>query len=209
MSQIQQGKSQTPFEFHGNAREYFGIWIVNLLLSIVTFGIYSAWAKVRTNKYLYQNTKVAGRSFDYHATGKQILIGRLIVVAGIVAFSLLSTIPFVGLILMLALLVLVPWLYVRSLRFNARMSSWSNVRFAFEGSAGTAAAIMYLYPIGAALTVYTTWPFVTRAMHRFVVNGRTGRVQGERPWSTVKIAIAVLAGLAVAAAVGYIVAQSQ
>lgn len=173
MSQIQQGKSQTPFEFHGNAREYFGIWIVNLLLSIVTFGIYSAWAKVRTRKYLHQNTKVAGRSFDYHATGMQILIGRIIVVVGLVIYSLLATIPFVGLIMLLGLLILVPWLLVRSLRFNARMSSWSNVRFAFDGSLGSAFAVTYLFPIGSALTLYTTWPFVTRAVHRFVINGHS------------------------------------
>ena len=45
--------------------------------------------------------------------------------------------------------------------------------------------------------------------YRFVVNGRTGRVQGERPWSAVKIAIAVVLGLIVAAGVGYVVAQNQ
>ena len=45
--------------------------------------------------------------------------------------------------------------------------------------------------------------------YRFVVNGRTGRVQGERPWSAVKIAIAVIIGLIVAAGIGYLVAQNQ
>ena len=45
--------------------------------------------------------------------------------------------------------------------------------------------------------------------YRFVVNGQSGRVQGERPWSAVKIAIAVILGLVVAAGVGYIVAQSK
>jgi hypothetical protein len=34
-----------PFIFNGNATEYFRIWIVNIFLSIITFGIYSAWAK--------------------------------------------------------------------------------------------------------------------------------------------------------------------
>ncbi|WP_135501251.1 TFIIB-type zinc finger domain-containing protein [Roseovarius aestuariivivens] len=44
--------------------------------------------------------------------------------------------------------------------------------------------------------------------YRFVVNGRSGRVQGERPWSPVKIAIAVVLGLIVAGAVGYVMANS-
>lgn len=45
--------------------------------------------------------------------------------------------------------------------------------------------------------------------YRFVVNGRTGRVQGERPWSAWKIALAVLAALAVAAAAGYFYAINE
>ncbi|MGR3640468.1 MAG: primosomal protein N' (replication factor Y) - superfamily II helicase, partial [Alterinioella nitratireducens] len=45
--------------------------------------------------------------------------------------------------------------------------------------------------------------------YRFVVNGQTGRVQGERPYSAIKIALAVIAGLIVAAGVGYLVAMNQ
>lgn len=45
--------------------------------------------------------------------------------------------------------------------------------------------------------------------YRFVVNGRTGRTQGERPWSAVKITIAVVLGLIVAGTVGYFVAQNS
>ncbi len=45
--------------------------------------------------------------------------------------------------------------------------------------------------------------------YRFVVNGRTGRVQGERPWSAVKIALAIIAGLALAASVGYLAATNR
>ncbi len=43
--------------------------------------------------------------------------------------------------------------------------------------------------------------------YRFVINGQTGRVQGERPWSAIKIAAAALLGLAVAAVIGYFAAQ--
>jgi hypothetical protein len=55
------------FEFRGKAGEYFRIWIVNVVLSILTLGIFSAWAKVRARRYFYGNTYLNGSSFDYHA----------------------------------------------------------------------------------------------------------------------------------------------
>lgn len=45
--------------------------------------------------------------------------------------------------------------------------------------------------------------------YRFVVNGRTGRVQGERPYSGWKIAVAVVFGVLAAVAVGYAIAVSE
>ena len=45
--------------------------------------------------------------------------------------------------------------------------------------------------------------------YRFVVNGQTGRVQGERPWSTWKVAIATILGLMAAAAVAYLAAMAE
>ena len=45
--------------------------------------------------------------------------------------------------------------------------------------------------------------------YRFVVNARTGRVQGERPWSAWKIAVAVLLGAALAGGIGYLVALER
>ncbi len=44
---------------------------------------------------------------------------------------------------------------------------------------------------------------------RFVVNGRTGRVQGERPYSAWKITIAVILGLIAALIAGFVIANSQ
>ncbi len=160
-----------PFEFRGSAKEWFGIWIANLFLTIITVGIYSAWAKVRTKKYFYQNTYIDGRNFDYHATGLQILIGRAIVIAAIIAFSVISAIPLIGLLATLALVLAVPFLLIRSFKFNAQMSSWSNVRFRFEGSYVGAFLAFILYPILTALTLYLAFPFLDRAMKRFALNG--------------------------------------
>ena len=69
------------FEFDAHGGEYFRIWIVNLLLTIVTLGIYSAWAKVRKLQYLYGHTRLAGSAFGYHGEPLKILRGRLIAAA--------------------------------------------------------------------------------------------------------------------------------
>ncbi|HSG57512.1 MAG TPA: primosomal protein N' (replication factor Y) - superfamily II helicase, partial [Paracoccaceae bacterium] len=45
--------------------------------------------------------------------------------------------------------------------------------------------------------------------YRFVVNGATGRVQGERPWSAWKITFAVILGALVAGAIGYGIALNE
>src|SRR5260370_28452580 len=65
-------------EFTGTAAEYFRIWIVNLFFTLATLGIYSAWAKVRKRRYFYGSTRLDGDSFDYFASPKAILNGRII-----------------------------------------------------------------------------------------------------------------------------------
>ncbi len=45
--------------------------------------------------------------------------------------------------------------------------------------------------------------------YRFVVNGQSGSIQGERPYSTLKITLAVLAGLCIAGVIGYFIAINR
>ena len=160
-----------PVVFSGNAREYFGIWIVNLLLSVVTLGIYSAWAKVRTKRYFLRNTTMDGRPFDYHATGRQILLGRLVVLAAILLYSVSSFYFPLDVILGVALLFVVPWLVNRALRFNAAVTSWSHVRFSFSGSYLAAFLVFLLYPFLAGLTLFLAYPFAFRARQKYVIAG--------------------------------------
>ena len=75
-----------PFSYTGVTSEYFRIWIVSLCLTVLTLGIYSAWAKVRKRRYLYRSTHLADGSFDYHADPVVILKGRLIAVAALLCY---------------------------------------------------------------------------------------------------------------------------
>ena len=76
MSEEQPLIRKMPCRFEGDSLEYFRIWIVNIFLTIVTLGIYSAWAKVRTLRYFYGNTWLDNNSFSYLANPLQILKGR-------------------------------------------------------------------------------------------------------------------------------------
>jgi uncharacterized membrane protein YjgN (DUF898 family) len=122
-----------PIEFNGSGGEFFKIWVVNLILSILTLGIYSAWAKVRTSRYFYGNTRLGNSGFEYHATPMAILKGRLIAVGLLLIYVLLGEIvPVANIVFTLALFIAIPWIIWRSIKFNARMSSYRNVRFAFD-----------------------------------------------------------------------------
>ncbi len=158
--------------FTGTAREYFGIWIVNLMLSIATLGIWSAWAKVRNRTYILGNTSIDGRPFGYHARGLQILLGRLVVVAflaGIYVASLVS--PVVSGFLWLLFLLAMPWLINRGLRFNAAMTSWSTVRFGFRGSYWKSLLVFVVYPFLSIVSLGLFLPYATRATKRYTIGG--------------------------------------
>ena len=122
-----------PFKFTGDASEYFGIWIVNLFLSIVTLGIYSPWAKVRKKRYFYGHTWVADSNFEYHGIPIAILKGRIIALLALALYSgasYYSPRTAQGILIVLALLA--PWLIARSMAFNAFNSSYREIRFHFK-----------------------------------------------------------------------------
>ncbi|MDI4497818.1 DUF898 domain-containing protein [Moraxella nonliquefaciens] len=126
---------QYNFYFYGTGSEYFRIWIVNLLLTIITLGIYSPWAKVRRLRYFYGNTELNDESFDFTANPKRILIGRLIAIGVYLIISVLGEFsPVIAAVGGLLIMALFPWLVRSTLRFRARNSQYKNVRFAFVGS---------------------------------------------------------------------------
>lgn len=159
------------FVFSGSGSEYFRIWIVNLLLSVVTLGIYSAWAKVRRLRYFYDNTTVAGTSFDYHGKPLAILKGRAIALLLFALYNGAFKIsPLIGLAGMLVVALVTPWLIWRSLQFKLYNSSYRGIRFGLRGSAGGAYFNYLLLPLAAFLTSGLLWPLVHQRIKRFQHN---------------------------------------
>jgi len=131
-----------PVEFTGASAQYFRIWIINLALTVLTLGLYSAWAKVRKRRYFYAHTHIDGESFEYRGRPIAILKGRLIALALFLAYIVggnlfpeLSLETTTGKVLFFVVAVtLGPWLIVRSLKFNASNTAYRNVRLAFRGT---------------------------------------------------------------------------
>jgi len=189
-------------EFTGSAGEYFRIWIVNLFFTLVTLGIYSAWAKVRKRRYFYGSTKLDGASFDYFASPKAVLKGRIVAVIVVLAYAFLGELfPYSRFVFWGIALVMLPWLVVRAYQFNARNSGWRGLRFGFDGTTGQAAR-QWAAMIG--LTVVTLGfavPWAVARMKRFVLSHH---VFGKTPFECGMkggplFAIYLLAGLIVAA----------
>lgn len=166
-----QARQQHAFEFTGDGWEYFRIWIVNLLLTLLTLGIYSAWAKVRRLQYFYRNTHLAGAGFEYHGTPVAILKGRLIAFALFLVYTLAgSANPLLGILIAFLIAAVMPWLIVRSLRFKLYNSSYRGLRFGFAGSDGAAYAIFLLLPILTVLTLGLLAPFAHYKLKQYQHN---------------------------------------
>ena len=153
--------------FEGKFSEYFGIWIVNLLLSLVTLGIYSAWAKVRRKKYFYNNTLIDNVGFDYHAKPISILKGRLIAVA---LFAVAAINPILQSLVFLLIFLFLPWLVVRGSIFNARNSSHRGLRFDFVGTVSQAVRVFIGLPLLTMITLGLAAPYVSHEKNQFLMN---------------------------------------
>ena len=159
------------FKFTGNGTEYFGIWMVNLLLTILTLGIYSAWAKVRRMQYFYRNTYLNEASFDYHGTAIAILKGRIIGIALFASYSIFLQFMFkVGLAIGLLIVLIMPYLLVISFRFRLYNTSYHGLRFSFAGSIKSAYWALLALPIFTLFTLYLLAPFTHQRIKTYQHN---------------------------------------
>ncbi|WP_127718410.1 YjgN family protein [Halobacteriovorax sp. HLS] len=116
--------------FDGDGVSFFKIWIVNLVLTIITLGIYGPWAKVRARKYLFNSTGFRGSRFDYHAKAKSILLGRIIALLIFGSYVISWAIhPVVAIFDALIVFLLVPFIIIKSLKFNVNNTSYNNIKF--------------------------------------------------------------------------------
>jgi uncharacterized membrane protein YjgN (DUF898 family) len=152
---------EVPVVFTGTTGEYFRIWIVNLGLTVLTLGIYAAWAKVRKRRYFYGNTMVEGKPFEYTGNPIAILKGNLLIGGVMLAYFASSLLfPPLGIIFVILFAATFPWLYYQALRFNAHNTRHRNIRFHFHGTPNESYIINLVLPMLLPFTLGVVWPYI-------------------------------------------------
>jgi uncharacterized membrane protein YjgN (DUF898 family) len=132
-------RRELPLAFTASGSEYFRIWIVNLLLTIVTLGLYLPFAKARRLRYFYANTLVDDQPLAFHGDPWRMFRGHLLVMGfGIAYFVSGRFLPLLAAALAIAFMLVWPALWRSSLIFRLRNTSWRGLRFDFTGSLGGA-----------------------------------------------------------------------
>jgi len=152
-----QAEVKLRVSFSGKGGEFFILLIKNFFLTLITLGVYNFWARVNVQRYFYMHTEIAGGRMGWHATGKERFIGFLkasVLLAIIIGLNtlLVKISPFLGIILPIGIILLLPAVIVAMYRFRMSRTSFNQVRFRFSGRPGNLTALTLK---GGFLTVIT------------------------------------------------------
>ena len=194
------------FSFTGDGKQYFGIWIRNALLTLITCGIYSAWAKIKKKQYFLKHTTLGGIVFDYAGDPKTILKGRAVLAMFIALYLVSNSLyqPLALVVLILALISL-PWLIVGTLVFNAQSTSYSNIHFRFNATYKEAVVFYLFWPLLAILSMGVLAPYAFLKQQKFVLEhssfGSTSfhfnPKTHEFYWLVLRVLLILLAGMGI------------
>lgn len=167
--------------FRGDGGTLFGIWIVNLLLTILTLGIYHAWARTRVRRYVWSNLEFAGERLSYHGTGGELFVGWLKAMG---LFILLLAQMFVwmsvlgqetgatvgAVFLYVAIIGAVPFAIYGATRYRISRTSYRGVRFSLRGSTGEFSKVFFRDILITMFTLGICTPILLNNIQDYITN---------------------------------------
>lgn len=162
-----------PIRFTGNWREYLPIAATNVLLIVVTLGVYRFWASARERRYLWSRTHVIDDTLEWTGTGKEMFFGFLMVVAVLLPFFLFVQFVFPALVargkegaaaglvtlFYLAVLFLIGFARFRALRYRLSRSWWHGIRGGSNDPGWTFAGEWLGRNMLALMTLFIVFPW--------------------------------------------------
>jgi uncharacterized membrane protein YjgN (DUF898 family) len=175
----QAGDSPVRVSWEGNPWSLAGLCLLNILLIVLTLGIYWFWARSEYRRYMWQMVRVNGEPLEYTGTGKELLIGyvKLFVFVILPVIILLAVIQLaLGPQNPLAALIILPlylagfFLYFvgvyRANRYILTRTRWRGIAFGLEGDAAEYAWTSIWTAFLTPFTVGWLLPWRTVALRR-------------------------------------------
>jgi uncharacterized membrane protein YjgN (DUF898 family) len=164
----------------GTGSGLFFVAVKNLLLTLVTLGIYLPWARTERRKYIWQNIEVGGQRLRYHGTGREVLLGYLKVA---VVYLALFGVPFaasqinahVGMVLrvvgILGIIPLIPIAIFGATRYRLGRTSLRGVRFGVSSTPGVKGymALYFQVLLFTVLSLGIYGPYGSNRLHRYLL----------------------------------------
>jgi uncharacterized membrane protein YjgN (DUF898 family) len=198
------------FTYDGRLGELFGIFFVNLLLSIVTLGFYRFWAKTRMRRYIWSRVSLNGDAFEYTGTGGELFIGFLIVVGFFIVATVLKTVlelssppdsPIPKIAAVLFGLIVVYLIFVAryaAQRYRLTRTLWRGIRGGMTGSAWAWGFKAMLLGVLSAVTLGFAGPWVhMRLLDDRVNNSYFGDAKASMHTTSVPLYVAFLIGMVI------------
>lgn len=119
--------------FSGSGGEYFRVWIVNLLLSILTLGLYTPWARRRTARWFYDHTLIASSPLEFTAPLRTMVVSFILFALLYLAYKIAAETGQEGMVLffIVAAAVLAPYLWGSAMRFRLASTRWRGLQLHF------------------------------------------------------------------------------
>jgi uncharacterized membrane protein YjgN (DUF898 family) len=177
--------STATFRYHGTGGSLFGLVFVNGLLTMLTLGIYSFWAKNKVREFHWSHTEMDGDRFAYHGTGGELFSGALkasgiLIVLGIVFQILIAVLGgdraspavMVGAVLTfyVGIALLVCFAINNARRYRLSRSSWRGIRFSFHGESAEFLKMMVKGTLLSIVTLGFYTPYFQNQRRAFFVN---------------------------------------
>ena len=164
------------FGYHGDGTEFFVLLLKNIVLTVLTLGIYAAWAKTERRKYIWSHTELHGQRLVYTGTGKEVFIAYLKLLAFYIVFGAVPLVvrrtvsekagTVVQVALALVLIFIIPFAIYWSRAYLLSRTHWRGIRFglAREGTNRYASTFILGYFL-TLLTLGFYGPFWTNKLH--------------------------------------------
>lgn len=184
MEEVNTGNQPFRFKFHGDGGTLFGIVIINLILTVVTLGLYYPWARAKLLKYFYSETEFNGNRFEFHGTGKEMFKGFIKVMAILIVIYVLAFMggykhnPFLILLVYAILIAIIPFAIHGAMRYRLSRTSWRGIHFGYHGDLKEFLGLYFKNILLTIITlgIYGAWMEVN--LHTYVEgNSRIGNAK--------------------------------